>query len=350
MGNLLPGRIPCFALLFSALLFDLSTADPPLCYFLDGTVADGQVPCNAAATNGTDNASACCQGVGDGYCTQNGLCLYGGILARSSCTDKSWKSLKCPRVCTNGKLSAVIHDEAILTLWRATANVDTSLNLVPCHAANTWQCGWGDCSDNFTLTASDLSIVLRDSQAPDAPDAIQFANPNNPFAAANTTSTSTIVTGGSSTSTSPAGQTTVVTVSSGAPVASGSHSNSNKSNTLPIALGISIPLGVILLACLGGLFYYRRRALSSQRTLKKTPHSSDWSSTLTPDTRQDHGTWSTAPSAVQPGTRQPTAPAREMPDRGPMPELKSPGMDSHELATSGKFPEKGADGWPTRYD
>lgn len=86
-----------------ALVYPSCWADPLTCYYPDGSIAESHVPCNADAVSGTDNASACCLGYGDAYCTVNGLCNYRGGLIRASCTDSTWKSLKCPRQCTNGR-------------------------------------------------------------------------------------------------------------------------------------------------------------------------------------------------------------------------------------------------------
>ncbi|KAF6804747.1 hypothetical protein CSOJ01_09967 [Colletotrichum sojae] len=71
-----------------------------ICYFPDGSVA-ADTPCQ----DGTD-ASVCC---GSGYaCLANGMCKATGkelqksdatIFVRGSCTDKTWRSSKCPLFC-----------------------------------------------------------------------------------------------------------------------------------------------------------------------------------------------------------------------------------------------------------
>ena len=65
---------------------------------------------------------------------------------------------------------------------------DTSMNIFPCHQVDIWQCEWhDDCKTNFTLQASDFSVIIRDNQQPNAPNAIEFADPNAKFVAANQT-------------------------------------------------------------------------------------------------------------------------------------------------------------------
>ena len=233
-----------------------------------------------------------------------------------------------------------------------TANANTFMNLFPCHAVGSFQCEWNDCSDNFTLVPSDLAIVLRDSQAPDGLNAVAFANPNNQFAALNdTTSTTTLVVGGSS----RAAETTATpkaTVSSGTQTAPSQSASSqspsatpaatdgskSSSTSLPLALGLAIPLGVLLLAALAAVLYYRRRATRdstsprSNHNTRAEMSSSDWSDSPKPRT-----TWQSGGTQYSSGSATLASPPRsEMPDRGPLPELKGPGNAAHELSTSGR--------------
>ncbi|MDI1484940.1 MAG: hypothetical protein OHK93_000074 [Ramalina farinacea] len=216
------------------------------------------------------------------------------------------------------------------------------MNLFPCHAVGFFQCEWNDCSDNFTLVPSDLAIVLRDSQAPDGHDAVAFANPKNQFAALNdTTSTTTLVVEGSNkaaeTAASPSGTQSVSSHTASATGAAADGSKSSSTN-LPLALGLAIPLGVLLMAALGAVFYYRRRATksSASRHSNHSPNgeisSSDWSNSPKPKTGwQNEGPHDSSGSAMLASHVM-----SEMPDRGPLPELKGPGNSAHELSTSGR--------------
>lgn len=57
--------------------------------------------------------------------------------------------------------------------------------MFPCHQEGVWQCEWhDDCTSNFTLQTSGFSVIIRDDQQPNAPNAIEFADPNAKFVAA----------------------------------------------------------------------------------------------------------------------------------------------------------------------
>ena len=58
------------------------------------------------------------------------------------------------------------------------------MNMFPCHQEDVWQCEWhDDCMSNFTLQTSGFAIIIRDAQHPNAPNAIEFADPNATFVA-----------------------------------------------------------------------------------------------------------------------------------------------------------------------
>ena len=220
------------------------------------------------------------------------------------------------------------------------------MNLFPCHAVGSFQCDWNDCSDNFTLVPSDLAIVLRDSQAPDGLNAVAFANPNNQFASLNDTgSTTTLVVGGPSrageTAATPKATASSRTQSalsqSASATAAAANSSKSSSTNLPLALGLAIPLGVLLMAALAAVFYYRRRAtrgstsLHPNRKSKEDTLSSDPSNSPKPKLG-----WQNDGPQYSPGGATVASPlTSEMPDRGPLPELKVPGMAA-ELSTSGR--------------
>lgn len=234
------------------------------------------------------------------------------------------------------------------------------MTLFPCHSVGSFQCEWNDCSDNFTLVPSDLAIVLRDSQAPDGLNAVAFANPNNQFAALNDTgSTTTLVVGGSNgaaetaatpkatVSSGTQSATLEVTASSGIQSASSQSAsataaavNSSKSSTtnLPLALGLAIPLGVLLMAALAAVFYYRRRATRGSTSLHPNhkPKGEMLSSDPSNSPKPKMGWQSDGPNYSSGSTTLTSASTSEMPDRGPLPELKGPGNAAHELSTSGR--------------
>lgn len=77
-----------------------------MCYWPDGSVADGLYACGLADNVRPNGARQCC-GIGD-MCTTNGLCKspagYNAIEStyrRMACTDKSWESNACPKYCYN---------------------------------------------------------------------------------------------------------------------------------------------------------------------------------------------------------------------------------------------------------
>ena len=303
-----------------ALIIASCFAAAPACYYPEGNLAVDQVPCNAAVANKGENASACCNNDGNSYCTQNGLCLQGGVLYRSSCTDKSWQSSKCPQLCTDG--TSPFFSSITLDTKQSFSNLgQTSLfmNFHECPYMYTWRCEYTDCkSGSFRIPPEELNIILRDSQAPSAVNAIGFANPNSPFLTANTTSSST---SGKATNQNYIVSTASAVSAAPTPLPSGS----SNSNTVPIALGIAIPLGVILIASLAGLLYCRRRAISQA---KNSAGAMQPSYTVSHGHERSRG---------------------ELPNHGPVPELKSSGPVLHELAGSGRLGEFGEGRRPRRF-
>lgn len=89
------------SLLLSTIQLALTGAELT-CYYPDTTEATGHIPCNATASNTSEDASACCFGYGNDYCLANGLCWFDGILSRGSCTDKNWAAPSCAQWCQEG--------------------------------------------------------------------------------------------------------------------------------------------------------------------------------------------------------------------------------------------------------
>ncbi|KAK3360478.1 hypothetical protein B0T25DRAFT_578403 [Lasiosphaeria hispida] len=80
------------------------------CYAPDGvTVApnDTVVPCNNLGITQSGVHSSCCQLLGEendrDLCAITGLCLTNGIVRRGFCTDPTWKSPACVKVCDDPK-------------------------------------------------------------------------------------------------------------------------------------------------------------------------------------------------------------------------------------------------------
>ena len=79
-----------------------SMPDTQMCYYPDGTVAQGDTPCHSSSIG--DGSSACCAAAH--ICLSNGLCLHTNVqeaIARGSCTDKTWQSLECAEYCSDRK-------------------------------------------------------------------------------------------------------------------------------------------------------------------------------------------------------------------------------------------------------
>ena len=119
------------------------------------------------------------------------------------------------------------------------------VNLYYCGSGSTFQCGTGqgpgNCSTNFTL--EDQDILLRDDQQPGKPNALNYSNPSTP----------TFVDKASIPS-------ATVTVTS---------SSSNRApSAMVVGLGVGLPLGVLLLAALGVIYFQQRRL---QQSAKENP-------------------------------------------------------------------------------
>jgi hypothetical protein len=89
-------RVPLLVLL--AFTF-FSTASSQTCYFQDGSVATGNVPCNP----NSGSASSCC---GPGWAclgTDSSFAICAAVdgsgYARGACTDQSFSDPRCPRFC-----------------------------------------------------------------------------------------------------------------------------------------------------------------------------------------------------------------------------------------------------------
>ena len=139
------------------------------------------------------------------------------------------------------------------------------MNIFPCHQVDIWQCEWhDDCTSNFTLQAPGFSVIIRDNQQPNAPNAIEFADPNAKFVAANQTTLSTSSTLESNASSSP---TVASSASTRAPTASSGLTAGAKAG---IAVGVAVSF--LLVALLIFSLFARRRRLKLANGPTATDH------------------------------------------------------------------------------
>jgi hypothetical protein len=143
------------------------------CYWPNGKVAVGLVPCNTTAP-----ASHCCRE--SDLCLTNGLCVSSGLssVLRRACTDDKWNNSACPDFCTQGvcipvwrwsnsKMAAStfffqkLTNDGVEGSFREAESVMT-----PCGQYNKFCCGQDktarDCCDNdngtVTITSGELMI------------------------------------------------------------------------------------------------------------------------------------------------------------------------------------------------
>ena len=122
-----PGYI--HSLLLTILYFQDASAN---CYLPNGT--DRNVIANATEDNyqpcSNDGFSMCCRlwPLGDqtvDVCRSNGLCYNPGvgIIWRESCTDQTWKSPNCLKLCVGNEIGIWVYRPDFLVFWGYTANV-----------------------------------------------------------------------------------------------------------------------------------------------------------------------------------------------------------------------------------
>lgn len=188
------------------------------CYFPDGVESSGS-PCFP------DQAvSPCC---GPGFiCLSNGLCqpgpdtrrTYQYTIYRSSCTDRTWNSTDCPKVCLG-----------------PDDNLDSGQGLATCGTGGSYCCGRGyDCCSNGT-------------------DIFNYG----------TAEIVTTIPYSSSSSTSAPASSSASTTSSAS-----SSSSSSSSNAIAIGVGVGVGVGgfAFLLASIIAFLLFRRRKKARQTT------------------------------------------------------------------------------------
>ncbi len=96
----------------TGLFSSAQTVEVP-CFAPDGvTIApnDSFVPCNKLGITQVGVYSSCCLLDGDtdrDLCAASGLCVNGGVVRREFCTDKSWASPACVKVCLDPVVSTL---------------------------------------------------------------------------------------------------------------------------------------------------------------------------------------------------------------------------------------------------
>jgi hypothetical protein len=196
---------------FSILVSTVLRAQEVPCYAPDGkTVApnDSFVPCNKLGVTQRGVFSSCCLLDGEpdnrDLCATSGLCLNRGIVRREYCTDPSWTSPACVKLCVDPQ-------------WGGSVN--GSVEMTPC-TDGTFCCG----HNNLTCCGTEWAIRVPTQ-----------ASING--GAANTTITATVT---------------------ATPDPSGPG--------IGAVVGLAAALGVVLLLAIGVFFYFNRqnRALKSK--------------------------------------------------------------------------------------
>ena len=116
MGRKSPRNRYSFMLVILLLRATIVTGDltGAPCYNDDGQVQAGDVACDPTAQH-----SFCCGE--DWTCLDNGICsnqnttqFFGSaqaLLARATCTDRTWTSFHCPHFCLGGQLASLEHEK-----------------------------------------------------------------------------------------------------------------------------------------------------------------------------------------------------------------------------------------------
>ncbi|KAK3311628.1 uncharacterized protein B0T15DRAFT_522099 [Chaetomium strumarium] len=249
---------PTFFTLFTHLLLCQA-----ICYYPSGDVAPQDLPCNDEA-----GQAACC---GPAYvCLSNGICMSSGLekqlpnqalYVRGSCTDKDWRSSKCPSFCVD---PAKGH------------KLDGGIGIKKCpnRSDDTYHC-----DDGQPFDCDLLDNVLSFQGTPTVMTTIGVARSTTQLSTTTTTTTtsslsSATTTLSSSTTPSPtpnskptSDPSNSVTAnvapaeSSSSPGSSPQPSDSQPSNGLIIGLAVAVPSGVLGLAAAGLTFFWSRRKL-----------------------------------------------------------------------------------------
>ncbi|KAK4619760.1 hypothetical protein CLAFUW4_11038 [Fulvia fulva] len=210
------------------------------CYFPDGTEAANYTSCNAAATQ-----SSCCRPTE--ACLSNGYCFqqtgYANRISRGACTDSSFGSTACPARCRD------VAQNVALTIFQAADTADSS-------QGNGLFC----CLNGYNVTSRQCMTESDGTSAPFSLPAgsVVIDRSNGATLPQNFNSTDA------------AGSIITVTATAAANATNTPESN----NTTAIAAGISVPLGLLLLAALAGCFVLWRNLKKARNQVQGAVHGS----------------------------------------------------------------------------
>ncbi|KAK3940997.1 hypothetical protein QBC46DRAFT_383822 [Diplogelasinospora grovesii] len=247
-----------------ALLLAALTASPAaaICYYPDGSVAQGDVPCTDSTTQ-----SSCC---GQGYaCLGNAdsaffICQSTGdevqragasTFVRGSCTDQKWRNARCPSVCVNP--NAPYNDM-----------VSGGMGIAQCNASNdTFYC-----IDNVmaSVNCSAGLGVFKFPQTPTILTTIGIAPSTTSNYSSSTATSSSISSTTPSPTTSNSTITPAPTPTPTTAVTQTPSSTAQLSLPMQTVIGLSVGLSLSLLglisACLGIFLWRRRRRAAASDT------------------------------------------------------------------------------------
>lgn len=220
------------------------------CYYPNGDLNPDDVPCNSSA-----DASVCC---GRGWtCLSNGVCMLGqdssvgsisriGSTYRTSCTDRSWNSTACPDFCRASPWN--------LGVYQAVSSCGQHSWCCQSESVNAAYC----CTQNKKFNLSDvqenaLQVPLTSSSLPNP--AATGKSSGNLSAAADPSSSSSV---------------------------SSFHS---KLQTIALGIGLGVPFGLTLIACLFFLVRKHHRARKARQAIPT--HQQD---------ERDSAAWKSSPS------------------------------------------------------
>ncbi|KAL8777602.1 MAG: hypothetical protein Q9213_007788 [Squamulea squamosa] len=231
------------------------------CYFDSGTIATTHIPCNVSAVGTTQ----CCQH--GAACLTTGLCMlsYDSSFNTGSCTDKSWNSQQCFRMCPGNR-------GALNTLYRCDENL--------------WCCSSGG---NITSCCQDPNVELFKPNSVNGPSLVMGGEawaPEYtiaPVAALNAVGTSKNPTSGPSQLPSPlpdasstSNNTAVNPKSSPSEPPSPSPDASSTSNNaaMKAGLGAGLGAGLSLVTALSIMLFFLRRERHINRKLRQSQEAS----------------------------------------------------------------------------
>ncbi|RAL05132.1 uncharacterized protein BO80DRAFT_452054 [Aspergillus ibericus CBS 121593] len=187
------------------------------CYYPNGNVATGNVPCSS------ETYSACC-GTSD-ICLSNNLCMDTGeqpyVLSRA-CTDPNWESENCPSVCQDVN----------------TSGGSSIINLLYVDGVSTYCCGTPISNGSKVICpyGNSFQVATGEMLVGYAGLANLTTKGNDTASSTNCSSSSTSVSSSSSTADSL--------------TSSSSGSSGSSSRDTAIGVGVGVPLGVIASAAI----------------------------------------------------------------------------------------------------